>query len=446
MKTKILAYLDSPTCATGFGNVAKNVLGILHATGKYEIEIFGINYHGMPSPYQKIYNIWPAMDVVEGDPYGRKRFCQHALQSEFDILFIIQDSFIVDFLPELIPALNKQMNDSNVKRKPFKSIMYYPTDSIIKPLWYYNMSFVDKLVSYTKFGVEEAKLAAKELEQMVPDTSKNKINFESVNNIDVIYHGFNETDFFPLKAQDIQEFRRHYFKSHADDFIFMNINRNQQRKDIPRTLVAFKEFKKLRPKSLLYLHMAKKDQGWDIAELCKGLNLHIGVDVVLPDKFEPNQGYPVEVVNMLYNSVDCGISTTTGEGFGLQWLEFMACNKPVIMPNNTAMAELITKDVGYLAKSGSDLNLWASIPNDNDIIRPLVDVNDLVSIMCEVYDNYDEAKIKSLKAFNWATDNFRWSGNIAKQWKTLFNTFVKDIKEERSAITDDSNVIRVESF
>jgi len=446
MKTKILAYMDSPTCVTGFGNIAKNILGILQATGKYEIDIFGINYHGLPSPYQKLYNIWPAMDVVEGDPYGRKRFCQHALQADFDILFIIQDSFIVDFLPELIPALKKQVKDVTVRRKPFKTIMYYPTDSIIKPMWYLNLSFVDKLISYTKFGIEETKKAANMLESMVQVGSKEQINFDLVNDIDVIYHGFSDTDYFPVDKQAISEFRRHYFKSRADDFIFMNINRNQQRKDIPRTLIAFKEFKKQRPKSLLYLHMAKKDQGWDIAELCKNLDLNIGSDIVLPDQFEPNQGYPTEVVNMLYNSVDCGISTTLGEGFGLQWLEFMACNKPVISPNNTAMRELITEDKGYLVNSGSDINLWTCVPNDNDIMRPLVDVPDLVNTMLNVYDNYEEAQLKAAKAYTWVHDEFLWSGKISGQWRSIFNNLVKELRLERSEQSNKDNIIKVESF
>ncbi len=95
--SKILCYMDSPTVATGFGTVARNVLENLYKTGKYEIDVYGINYHGQPHNFS--YNIWPAADHQSGDPYGRKKFCHFAVQHDFDILFLIQDTFIVDFLP-----------------------------------------------------------------------------------------------------------------------------------------------------------------------------------------------------------------------------------------------------------------------------------------------------------------------------------------------------------
>jgi glycosyltransferase involved in cell wall biosynthesis len=445
MKTKILAYMDTPSCSTGFGTVARNILTQLHKTGKYDIDIFGINYHGMPTPFQKIFNMWPALDPVEGDPYGRKRFCHHAMRTDFDILFIIQDTFIVDFLPELIPALKAQMNDTNINRKPFRSIMYYPTDSIIKPMWYYNISFVDKLISYTDFGKQEAIKARDILQQQLTGKEHVEIDMTTADNIDVIYHGVDSADFYPLPEAEVASFRKHYFKDHAEKFIFINVSRNQQRKDIPRNLMAFQEFRKQRPDSLLYLHMATKDQGWNIQELCRNFDLELGKDVILPKDFEPNQGYPLEVVNMLYNCADCSISTSQGEGYGLQWIESMACNTPVLMPDNTAMTELITDDRGYLAASGTDANLWTSVPNDNDILRPLVDVHDMVSKMIHIYDNYDEAKAKAKNAYLWVNEEMQWGDKIADQWQDQFKALTSELQAEMTQ-TVDNNTIKVEAF
>ena len=105
MKKKILFYGDSPTVATGFGTVARNIIENLYRSGKYDIDLFGINYHGTPHPYP--FNIWPAIDHQSGDPYGRRKFCQFASQHDFDIMFILQDTFIVDFLPELVAHLKQ---------------------------------------------------------------------------------------------------------------------------------------------------------------------------------------------------------------------------------------------------------------------------------------------------------------------------------------------------
>ena len=35
-KIKVVAYCDSPTCATGFGTVSRNILSGLYMTGKYD--------------------------------------------------------------------------------------------------------------------------------------------------------------------------------------------------------------------------------------------------------------------------------------------------------------------------------------------------------------------------------------------------------------------------
>lgn len=413
-KTRILVYADSPTVATGFGTVSRNILAQLHASGKYDIDIFGINYHGEPHNYP--YRIWPAADYQTGDPYGRRKFCYFALQHDFDILWILQDTFIVDFLPELIRHLKAN------KQKPFRTIMYYPIDSTIREEWYANLVDVDRLVAYTDFG-----------KQAVLKYAKNK-------DIDIIYHGVDVDTFKPLPFADVKAFRESYFSVGKDRFIFMNINRNQQRKDIPRTIQAFKEFKKYVPDSMLYLHMCAVDQGWNLPKLLVEMGVKLGRDVVLPEKMEPNQGYPVDVINYLYNSCDCVISTTLGEGFGIGWLEAMACKTPTIMPNNTAMAELITPDKGYLVNSGSTPSLWTALPNDNDIPRPLVDVDDLVNKMCYVYDNYPEALDKAKNAYDWVLSDMQWSGKIAKQWLSIFEQEVTKLRSMSNRLSNTRGI------
>ncbi|MBV5347945.1 glycosyltransferase family 4 protein [bacterium] len=395
MKKKILAYCDSPSVATGFGTVSRNVLAQLYKSGKYDIDIFGINYHGEPHSFP--YRIWPAMDYQAGDPYGRKRYCHFAAQHDFDIMWVLQDTFIVDFLPELTSYLK------NNRTTPFRTIMYYPIDSILQEEWYKNIKPINRLVAYTDFGKQAY------------------LKHDDTRSIDVIYHGVDTAMFKPLSKEEASKFRKHYFGNNSDKFIFMNINRNQQRKDIPRTIQAFKEFQRFVPESILYLHMAHVDQGWNIPSLLEQMNLVLGKDVLLPEKMEPNQGYPVDIINYLYNACDCVLSTTLGEGMGLSWIEAMATKTPVIMPNNTAMAELITDDTGYLVNSGSDLSLWTCLPNDNDVLRPLVAVEDLVAKMLEVYNNQTLAKEKAEAAYKWACTNMLWSGKIATQWLKVFN-------------------------
>lgn len=407
-KIKVLCYCDSPSVSTGFGTVSRNVLAQLYKTGKYDIDIFSINYHG--NPVDVPYKMWPAMDYNAGDPYGRRKYCHFAAQHDFDIMWILQDTFIVDFIPELINHLQSN------RAKPFRTIMYYPVDSVLRGDWYNNIKPVDRLVAYTDFG-KQAYLAHDEKLLQTCDVNSNM----KLRDIDVILHGVDTDVFYPMSEEDRIKFREHYFSYNKNKFIFMNINRNQQRKDIPRTIMAFKEFNKLVPESVLYLHMAHVDQGWNIPSLLEQFGLTLGKEVLLPERMEPNQGYPVEIINYLYNSVDCVLSTTLGEGAGLGWIESMACKTPVIVPNNTAMAELVTEDKGYLVNSGTNPSLWTVLPNDNDVLRPLVDVEDLVDAMLRVYNNYDEAKKKAENAYKWVVSELQWSDKIARQWIKVFD-------------------------
>ena len=400
---KVLAYCDSPTCATGFATVSRNILTGLHNSGRYSIDVFGINYWGDPHNFP--FRIWPAGTNNEKDPYGRQKAVSMFQQMEFDILFFLQDTFILDFLPTLLPHLRQS------KPKPFKSILYYPTDSTIKEKWAKNIELCDYMVSYSQFGKE--------------------ITLKSLPNrtdLSVIPHGVNTKEFFPLKPEEITAFRKQFFKNKADHFIVTNVNRNQQRKDIPRTIEAFKIFKSLVPNAVLYLHMAMKDQGWDLMEVCDGMGLDTKNEIIFPQNFGPNQGYPREVVNALYNASDVVVSTTLGEGFGLAWIEAMAARVPTIMPNNTAMTEFITPDRGYLVGSGNTNSLWTVIPHDNEVRRPLTDVDELVGALVHIYNNREEAKEKAENAYKWVINNMDWQRHIVPQWIKLFDKAHADLK------------------
>ncbi len=420
-KIKVLAYCDSPTCATGFGTVSRNILSGLHATGKYEIDVLGINYWGDPHNFP--FRIWPTGINTDRDPYGRKKVFTMIQQMDFDILFFLQDTFILDFLPELHTKLYEQ-------GKKFKSICYYPIDGVPKESWLQNVGVCDYIIAYSEFGKSESIKALPEI----------KIPM-------VIPHGVNTKEYFKIDKEDAAAFRTHFFGAQANKFVFTNLNRNQQRKDIPRTVAAFSEFHKEVPESLLYLHMAKKDQGWDLPEVISAYGLSITEDVIFPENFGPNQGYPRNIVNMIYNISDCIISTTLGEGWGLSWIEAMATKTPVIMPRNTAMIENITKDRGWLVNSGTNPSLFTVVPNDNEIIRPLVDVEDMVKAMKEVYYDAEEAKKRVDNAYDWITTNMEWANNIVPKWQVVFDTAYENLTSNvYQRIDSTTKVIETESF
>ena len=411
-KIRVLFYGDAPTVATGFGTVSRNILTGLHNTGKYEISVLGVNYWGDPHPYP--FPIWP-VGVGGRDPYGRQRSFEMMVRSfEYDVLFLFQDSFILEsFMGQGLPQLRQAKN--------FLAVGYYPIDGIPKTSWIDCMNLLDVPVTYTEFGKKESILACPGI----------------ADRIKVIPHGVNTKDFFPLPSSTVTEFRNSYFGKHASKFVITNVNRNQQRKDIPRTLLAFKEFKRLRPNSVLYLHMAAEDQGWNLPEVINGVGLKLNEDVILPGgEFSPNQGYPVEVVNHIYNASDVVISTTLGEGWGLSTVEAMACGVPIIFPDNTALTEIIKEDRGWLVKSGETPDDYTVLPHDNEILRPVTSVVDLAEKLIEVHDDGDERLKRTRNAFEWVTSNLVWEKHIVPQWDKLISESVSSWVKQQSSTSD----------
>lgn len=400
-KTKVIFYGDSPTCATGFGQVSRNILPALRDSGRYDVDVLGINYWGDPHDYP--FRIWPMAINGQRDPYGRQRLQQHLLDPrlQFDILFFLQDTFILDFMPAMLDNLKKA-------GKRFKSVYYYPIDGIPKPEWINAVNAVDFPVTYTQFGFDQSVARISELKDRLK----------------VIPHGVNPKVFFPAPKEQVADFRKQFFGPVAGHFIITNVNRNQQRKDIPATIRAFKEFKKQRPDSVLYLHMAAHDQGWNLPEVLKMMELDISKDVILPQNFAPSTGFPLEVLNLIYNASDCVVSTTVGEGWGLSWTEAMATKTPVVFPQNTCLTEYITEETGYPYRSGGDADHTAVIPHDNEIPRPTAHISHLVERLVELYDNRDEARQRAENAFNMVLNNLVWTEHINPQWVKLFDEVV----------------------
>ena len=423
-RIRVLAYCDSPTCATGFGTVSRNILAGLYNTGRYSIDILGINYWGDPHNYP--FRIWPTGTNSERDPYGRKKVFSMIPKMEYDILFFLQDSFILDFLPQL----HKHLRNPSIDKK-FRSICYFPVDGVPKATWMQNVDACDFTVAYSDFGKTEALKANKAIKTPL-----------------VIPHGANISDYYFVEnSEEKKAFRAQFFGGLADKFIFTNLNRNQQRKDIPRTIAAFAEFRKQVPDSILYLHMAKQDQGWDLEEVVKSFGMNTTQDVIFPQNFGPNQGYPRQIVNMIYNISDCVLSTTLGEGWGLSWIEAMATKTPVIMPANTAMVENITEERGWLVKSGTSASLTTVLPHDNEVVRPLVDVEDMIEKMLEVYNNREEATRRAENAYEWVVNDLNWQQNIVPKWVELFDEAFTDLKSGQSKIEQPTKTtIEAETF
>ncbi len=411
-KIKVLAHCDAPTIDTGFGVVSRYILKALHETGNYEIDVLGINYFG--SFYDKEefpYHIVPARLIDPNDPYGNRMLLRSLSEKKYDILFIINDTHVTNDIAPKIAEYKAKYNQD------LKIVYYYPVDCVLNPRYAQMVTVADRPVTYTQFAWDETV-------KQIPSL-KNKLQF--------IYHGTDNYLYRPLSAQQQLEARWKYLRLKPDDktFVWINVNRNSIRKNIPGTILAFSEFKKRNPdkKTLLYLHTVVDDNGIDLSTCLWQLGLSHKTDVIFPVNYSSNNSAPAEVLNEMYNMSDCYITTTRGEGFGLTVVESMAAGTPVIAPHITAIPEIL----GQNSERGFTYQCKEKIFCENTGYREEGRTEDIVRKMEETYGimNTNQQAIKVSAAKKFVLDN-SWE-NITEKWIDLFaniNTPGSDIIAE----------------
>jgi D-inositol-3-phosphate glycosyltransferase len=224
-----------------------------------------------------------------------------------------------------------------------KIVMYSPVEAgPIAPEILQQLQGVTRYVLYTEYGRREIEKSLHMVRQEHPT-----FQFPE---LDVIPHGVDCDRFFPLdqSLDDASIARRRRAARQAlgfvdagllDAFIVLNANRNMPRKRIDITLQGFALFARDKPPSVkLYLHMATEDSGWNVLILAKRYGIYDRLIMTQADNSRPT--FSDERMNLLYNACDVGITTTTGEGWGMVSFEHAATRTAQIVPRHTSLEAL----------------------------------------------------------------------------------------------------------
>lgn len=402
---KVLVLADF-ACATGFAQVSQNIVRqlLLDPDTIYTFDIVGINYNGMPTEWHRLspqVQLVPAM--ASGEVFGRRTFLDLLAKGIYDIVFTLQDTFIIEPIAQTILDIRNRLAEMN--QKTFRWIFYFPIDATPKENWITkSVLLADYPVVYTKYGYEESI-------KKCPDV-KNKLQ--------IIPHGIEVKNFFPLPDDQVAKFRHEYFAGKADNrFLVTNVNRNQPRKDVARTLKIFADLKQNVPEAFLYLHMKNQDVAYTIDEVARNFDLMAEEDYTLPQNFDEHDGFPINAVNYIYNASDVVITSSLGEGWGLSITEAMACKTPVIAPNHTAITEIIGEDRGFLVPMSKSSNDWVILQMDNERLRPLVSIPDFVEALVQLRNNPQIGVEKAENAYTHLLKYWTWD-IVGEQWRQIF--------------------------
>jgi len=117
-KPKLL-WIGDIIATTGFARVTENVLERI--CDDWEVVVLGNNYWGDPHPLQGKYKIYPSSNRFQTAPFGEQRIREVVERERPDIVFTMNDIWIINEQYRQIADLHKQ--------DIFKFIGYYPMDS-----------------------------------------------------------------------------------------------------------------------------------------------------------------------------------------------------------------------------------------------------------------------------------------------------------------------------
>lgn len=398
-KPKLL-WCGDIVAMTGFARVTENVISRLD--DNFEIVVLGNNWWGDPSPLQERYRMYPSSNRYQQEPFGVERIREVVEREKPDVVFTINDMWIINNQYNQIKDLHQQ--------GLFKFVGYAPMDSYN---WIGCLSDTanewDAIISYTEFGALE----------FVKGGIRKPIA--------VIPHGVTPGQFYPKSKAEA----RKRLGLSEDIFIVFNGNRNQFRKRIDITIAAFALFAKDKPDAQLYLHMGLKDQGWDVMNIFGREMAKQGLDPngrIIMTANSPNPpNVEVDLLNDIYNCADVGVNTCKGEGWGLVNFEHAACRVAQVVPDHTSCKEIFD---GY-----GELIRCDHIDVDVNYGRemPCPSTEHLAEILTDLYEDTTYREHVAERCYQRATDEqFSWD-TVASKFGGIFEDVLNEVSHEAPA-------------
>lgn len=389
---------------TGFSCVVENI-GKIFAD---DFDVTIIDYSKNHGYVYRIDNMVVAGKLfdgnTDGDKFGVKKII--SVMEKYDFLLLINDIWNIDEMLTEIRLSGKKIP---------KVIVYFPIDAESHSAhWYKNMDIVSSVVTYTIYGswvVEEA------IHNRFTGFQKQEHRNSLMDKLEIIPHGINQKEFFPIKEKSMVREALFNTKEYNNSYIVLNANRNQPRKRLDLTIMAFNQFVKNNPTidARLYLHSAIVDCHINTYELCKRLGI---LDRLIlstsPDSPSQKPSMTTEQINLIYNACDVGINTSIGEGWGLCSFEHAFVGGVQIVPEHSACKEIYTSNESeFIAIEGKviqdKLMTMASVPS---VHNAAAKIEKLLNHKLRI-----TKREKSIERFQ--SNKYLWNGEIAIKWKKL---------------------------
>lgn len=238
----------------------------------------------------------------------------------------------------------------------------------------------------------------------------------------VLEHAVDPTVFSCMPSASVATVRTN-LSVPSDGILFLNANRNSQRKRLDLTIGGFARLlarNPTKPYHLLILTNASPQSGafYDVQRIfieeLKGQGLDVQTHVrklLLVDSSPPNL-MTDEAINQIYNASDIGINTSDGEGFGLCQLEHMYTGAPQVVTDVGTYSSFLNSNVAdFIPKQGRSY-FAGSMPHG--LWAPTFSMESVADAM--------EKSIETLEDKRKAVSKYTF-----KSWSTVCDSWLEDV-------------------
>ena len=238
--------------------------------------------------------------------------------------------------------------------------------------------------------------------------------------IKVLEHAVDPTVFTSMSPAQRREIRRG-MNIPEDAVIFLNANRNSQRKRLDLTIGGFVRILKSVPNAYLILASNLSPQSgayYDVQRVFLEEMKALGLDprqyvsrLMLIDT-SPPQILDDDAINQLYNISDIGVNTSDGEGFGLCQLEHMYTGAPQLVTDVGTYRTFMPTEVATYVPANGRGYFAGNMPHG--CWYPNFSMDTMAEKMAESIQSLDEKRkaVQDYQFKSWATVCDNWLEDI----------------------------------
>ena len=210
--------------------------------------------------------------------------------------------------------------------------------------------------------------------------------------VPMVYHGVDTDTFRPASVSDpirwdgttlsTKEACKVAFGLDPKRNMIFRSDRLVERKFYDRFIAAMIPIVAASPETDVLIHCRPIDEGMDLYQELAQVPPHLAPQFKLSNAHDSFRGLPTEGLVALMNAADVYVSTTGGEGFGLNLAESLACEVPVVVTDWAAESEVVAdggilvpplhdsygEPVRYHSRYGMD---WA-VPDPKAFVEPVL--------------------------------------------------------------------------